>query len=91
VDYSFDALRAGVSATRYAEQDRTAALESTTPGYTLVDAQLSWAFDLAGTDCEVFVAGRNLTDREARVHTSLLKDRSPLPGRGFTLGFRTAF
>lgn len=91
LDWTYDALRAGMTATRYAEQDRTAALETATPGYTLLDAQVSWAFDLGDTDCELFVAGRNLTDREARVHTSLLKDRAPLPGRGLALGFRTRF
>ena len=33
----------------------------------------------------------NLTDREARVHTSFLKDVAPLPGRGFSFGIRTFF
>jgi iron complex outermembrane receptor protein len=91
LDWTYDAVRASASATRYADQDRTAALESATPGYTLVDAQVSWAFDLGDADGELFLAGRNLTDREARVHTSLLKDRAPLPGRGFVLGFRSRF
>ena len=32
-----------------------------------------------GTQWELFLDGRNLTDEEARPHTSLLRDFAPLP------------
>jgi iron complex outermembrane receptor protein len=35
--------------------------------------------------------GTNLTDTEARVHTSFLKDIAPRPGRSFALGVRGYF
>ena len=35
--------------------------------------------------------GRNLTDRDARVHTSFLKDVAPLPGRALSTGVRLTF
>ena len=33
----------------------------------------------------------NLTDEEARLHTSSLKDITPLPGRNVTVGLRLSF
>ena len=40
---------------------------------------------------DVFVRGTNLGDREARLHTSVLKEVAPLPGRNFVAGVRVAF
>ena len=84
--------RAALGAVRHARQDRVAAHESQTPGYTLVHADLAWHRDTArGGAVEVFVDGRNLLDEEARVHTSFLKDVAPLPGRGVSAGVRVMF
>ncbi|HSD17276.1 MAG TPA: TonB-dependent receptor [Thermomonas sp.] len=84
--------RASVGAVRYLEQDDVAAFEDATPGYTLVDAHVAWHIDTAsGREWEVFVDGSNLTDREARPHTSFLKDVAPLPGRNVVLGARLFF
>ncbi len=85
-------LRASLGAVRYARQDRVAEHESQTPGYTLVDAHLSWHADTAaGNAWEVFLDGSNLLDKEARAHTSFLKDVAPLPGRGVAFGVRMFF
>ena len=87
-----DALRASLGAVRYMEQDRVAALESVTPGYTLVDAHFAWHYDRDyDTLLEIFVDATNLLDEEARPHTSFLKDLAPLPGRGFEAGIRVYF
>ena len=84
--------RASVGAVRYLRQDDVAASESATPGYTLVDAHIAWHIDTAsGREWEVFADGSNLTDREARPHTSFLKDVVPLPGRNVVLGVRLFF
>lgn len=86
------ALRASLGAVRYMEQDRVAAFETATPGYTLVDAHFAWHGDTrAGNAWELFVDGRNLLDEEARPHTSFLKDVAPLPGRGIETGVRVFF
>ncbi len=86
------AWRASLGAVRYARQDDVAAFESATPGYTLVDAHLAWHVDTAGGNAwEVFLDGSNLLDKEARVHTSFLKDLAPLPGRGVAFGVRAFF
>jgi iron complex outermembrane recepter protein len=39
----------------------------------------------------VFLDATNLTDREARPHTSFLRDVAPLPGRGLAFGVRAFF
>ncbi|MGN7724509.1 TonB-dependent receptor [Luteimonas sp. 22616] len=85
-------LRASLGAVRYAEQDRVAEFEHATPGYTLVDAHLAWHADTAHDNAwEIFLDGSNLLDKEARVHTSFLKDVAPLPGRGISAGVRVFF
>lgn len=90
--WTSDHWRAGLGATRYARQDDVAEHESATPGYTLVHANLAWHMDTAGGSAvELFLNGNNLLDREARVHTSFLKDLAPLPGRGVSAGIRVLF
>ncbi|WP_242108471.1 TonB-dependent receptor [Luteimonas aquatica] len=85
-------IRASLGAVRYAQADRVAEHEEETPGYTLVDAHLAWHRDTAaGNGWEVFLDGSNLLDKEARAHTSFLKDVAPLPGRGVSGGVRIFF
>ena len=45
----------------------------------------------AGPDITVFADAHNLTDEEAREHTSFLKDIAPLPGRNLRVGVTYAF
>ncbi|NMH59112.1 TonB-dependent receptor [Alteromonas ponticola] len=74
--------------TRYQEQDRIAAEETATDGYTLVDATVSYNLSVLNQDIAIYLKGSNLTDTEARVHTSFLKDIAPRPGRSIALGVR---
>lgn len=83
--------RANLAGIRHAPQDRIAAFESPTAGYTLVNAHLSWGFVAGPAEWELYVDATNLGDREAFVHTSFLKDRAPLPGRGILFGLRSWF
>ena len=84
--------RASLGAVRYAKQDDVAAYETATPGYTLVDAHVAWHVDTkGGRELELFVDANNLSDQEARPHTSFLKDVVPLPGRNVVLGVRAFF
>jgi iron complex outermembrane receptor protein len=85
-------LLAGLETTRYAEQDETAPLEASTPGYTLVNADVRWRLVTErGVELEVFVNAANLGDAEARKHTSFVKDVAPLPGRNYAVGVRSRF
>ena len=53
--------------------------------------EAGWRWQLDSTSWELFVDGRNLTDKEARPHTSLLRDYAPLPGRAIAAGLRVFF
>ncbi len=72
-------------------QNRIAPEETPTAGYTLLSADLAYRFTITRTDWEIFARGTNLTDTDARVSTSFLKDVAPLPGRNVTMGLRIIF
>jgi iron complex outermembrane receptor protein len=92
IGYRQAAYRAGLSWTHARGQDRLAGFESTpTPGYNLVDANLSYTQKLANTDLTWFLLAKNLLNEEIRLSTSLLKDIAPLPGRNFVFGVRAKF
>jgi iron complex outermembrane receptor protein len=74
-----------------AEQDRVSLFERPTPGYTLVNANLGYRLFAGRTIVDFILRGTNLTDEEARVHASFLKDLAPLPGRDVRLTVRLAF
>ena len=71
------------------KQDKVAENELPTDSYTLVGAEVSYAMEEQGI--YVFLRGSNLTDEDARQHTSPLKDTVPLPGRSLHAGFRWSF
>ena len=84
--------RASLGAVRYAKQDDVAAYETATPGYTLVDAHVAWHIDTkSGREIELFVDANNLSDQEARPHTSCLKDEVPSPASNLAFGVRAFF
>ncbi|MEN5071566.1 TonB-dependent receptor [Stenotrophomonas sp. TWI1183] len=90
--WSRDGWRASVGAVRYSSQKDVAQNEDPSNGYTLVDAHLAYRWDRTDSNSyEVFLDGNNLTNREVRPHTSLLRDYSPLPGRGVAFGIRAYF
>ncbi|CAB9492669.1 TonB-dependent receptor [Alteromonas macleodii] len=91
LSYVNDGLSADVGFTWYDDQDEVASFETSTDGYTLVNASVQYEFGSQGIDWVLFARGENLTDEEARVHTSFLKDQAPLPGRNFTMGVRALF
>lgn len=84
-------LHLGLDAYRYSRQDEVAANERTTPGYTMLDADASYRFELGAHSLLVFLRGANLLDEEARRHASPLKEIAPLPGRSLHMGVRAEF
>ena len=91
-DWTSGPLSADIELIRTFGQDRVAAYESETDGYNIVNATLSYQLD--GGDRKaplLYVRGTNLTDELAFVHTSFVKDQSPLRGRSFTVGIRQEF
>ncbi len=90
-DYQADKYAANLSIAHYFEQTNTAALETSTDSYTMVDANFNYYLEGLGDDFVIFAKVQNLTNEEARVHSSFLKNKTPLPGRGFSLGIRGSF
>jgi iron complex outermembrane recepter protein len=74
-----------------ARQDQTAEHESPTDRYTLLNASVGFLIPGKRVSYELFARGHNLTDEEAREHTSFLKEFAPLPGRGVLAGIRVTF
>ncbi len=66
-------------------QNRTASLETRTPGYTLVNAAIEWHPLDDRPEVTLGLAANNLFDVVARRHSSLLKDYAPLAGRDIRL------
>lgn len=77
--------------THYAKQDKIAVDETVTAGYTLVDANISYDFDLSALDLTAYLKATNLTDKLGFVHSSFVKDDVPLPGRSIALGLTARF
>lgn len=73
-------------------QTQFASYETRTPGYEMVNATLSYRFDLGRTKAvEFYVRGTNLLNELAYVHTSFVKEQSPLRGRNVAIGMRHSF
>lgn len=74
-----------------APQSQLAMNEARTSSYFLVNLTLTYRLKQGPTTCDVYLKGMNLTNEDAREHTSVLKDRVPLPGRGLVAGIKFTF
>ncbi len=81
----------GAEARHAFEQTHVAPYEESSDSYTLVSAHVSVTLPVERGSVTLFLRGSNLTDDEARPHTSFLKEVAPLPGRNVALGARWAF
>lgn len=86
VNHEWNKLAWEASLSRYFTQNNTADYEASTPGYTLLDMQLTFDTSDWVSGTSLYLKGHNLTDETAFVHSSFLRDKAPLPSRGFTLG-----
>jgi len=91
LDYTLNRVNARIDVLRARAQNRVAANELATDGYTLVNAHVSYRFHLDAGALEAYARITNLLDREARQHTSFVKDLAPVGGRGIMLGMRGSF
>ncbi|TSA49802.1 MAG: TonB-dependent receptor [Nitrosomonadales bacterium] len=83
---------ANLSAIRVMQQNRVAELETTTPGYTLLNIDMSYRITKTKANgIRIFLQGKNLLNEEMRLHNSFLKNFAPLPGRALVVGFRGEF
>lgn len=86
-----DRLNARAEVEHVFEQDRTAAFETATDDYTVVNASVAWK-PFAGNDrTQVLLSANNVFDTVARRHASFLKDFAPLAGRDLRATVRVGF
>lgn len=74
-----------------ADQDRIAAFETATDGYTMVNASLSFHPFGNGNNSTIVLSANNIFDVVGRRHASFLKDYAPLPGRDLRISARFTF
>jgi iron complex outermembrane receptor protein len=72
-------------------QDKIAAFETPTNGYTFVNASIAWRPIRGNDNVTLLLKGENLFDATGRLATSLTKDYTPLPGRNFEASLRVSF
>ena len=91
-DYSRGMTSALLEIQDIERQSAVADFETTTDGFTLVNARLSHSVELGERAILVISAyGRNLTDEVARNHTSFVKNEVPLAGRNIGIRARLSF
>jgi iron complex outermembrane receptor protein len=91
LNFDHQLWHAELGAVAYSKQTHTAENETETPGYTLVNAAITYRLFTDSGDVLLYLKGNNLLDQDARPHTSLLKDYSPLMGRNLALGASYSF
>jgi len=91
VEYARNRFTARVDLVHAAAQNRVAANELPTDGYTLVNLAFGYNFAFEKAALNAFLRIGNLFDKEARNHASFLKDSVPLGGRAALLGVRGSF
>lgn len=72
-------------------QNRTAAYESETPAYGVLNLGASYRWKSGANTWQVYVKGQNLTNRLAYAATSFIKMQAPLMGRNLTAGVKVDF
>jgi iron complex outermembrane receptor protein len=92
VRYNLDDFSAKLLVKDVERQNKVGLGESSTDGFTLVNADASWTYHFNDARRIILTAfARNLTDEIARNHTSFVKDQVPLPGRNLGVRFRLEF
>lgn len=89
--YNGGTVRADLGLTTVTTQDRIAPLEEETEGYSMLDLSVGYRLFTGEVTHDFVVRGSNLTDQEARNHTSFLKELAPLPGREIRFMYRVYF
>lgn len=80
-----------VEVERTSAQRKVAPNETTTPGFTMVNASFDWHPYAANPSLTLSLTANNIFDVDARRHASDLKDYAPLAGRDIRLTARLGF
>lgn len=91
LEFSGNRLRANVDYVRASEKDDVAEFELPSDSYDDLRARIAWRLNPSDMSVDLFLAGRNLTDDEQRLHTSVVKDLAPQQGRTIEVGMSMHF
>ena len=86
-----DRLQGRIEAEHVFEQNRTAAFETDTDGYTMVNASVNFRPFADNRNTSLTLSVNNIFDVDARRHASFLKDFAPLAGRDVRVTARVHF
>lgn len=90
IEAQSDRINGRVEVEWVADQNRIAAFETPTDGYTMVNASLSFR-PFHDNSSSIVLSANNLFDVDARRHASFLKDYAPLGGRDLRISARFTF
>lgn len=91
LDYRKGPFGARLEGNFSAHQSETADDELPTDSYVMFNAALSYTLVSGPVTTDFYLKGVNLTNEEAREHSSFLKDVAPLSGRGVVAGVKMSF
>jgi iron complex outermembrane receptor protein len=90
LNWTSDAVDAGVLFLHYGRQTHFGAFDSPTPGYNELNAQVAWRPFKAYPGIELAIVGQNLTDDVQRDAAALNKDLVVMPGRNIRFVVKVA-
>ncbi|CAN5574642.1 TonB-dependent receptor [soil metagenome] len=91
ISYKTDRYTVDGEIQRVEQQGETAANETATDGYHMVNFGIEAPLRTEWARFSLFARVMNLFDVEAKNHISVIKELAPLPGRGASLGLRATF
>ena len=91
LNYAANNWNVKLETTRTAAQSRVPAGDTATDGYTLWNAFGSYRVSAGPMRMQAWLRMTNLTNREARLATSILRETVPLGGRAIAAGVRIEF
>lgn len=89
--YQWENFGARIEGQYAAYQGRHANYEYPTNSYFLLNASIDYRIRLGDLDADIYLKGTNLTNEEARLSTSFVKDIAPLGGRAIAVGIKANF
>jgi iron complex outermembrane receptor protein len=89
IEAQSDRLSGRIEVEHVFDQNRIAAFDTRTPGFTMVNASLNFA-PWAGNKTSLTLSANNILDVDARRASSVLKDFAPLAGRDIRLTLKVA-
>lgn len=91
IEAQSDSVTGRIEVERVNGQDRIAAFETPTKGYTMVNSSLAIKPLGGDSKLDLTLSANNIFDVDARRHASFLKDYAPLSGRDVRIGLRFSF